>query len=111
MTARVTANTVPQVLFVTPGVSKGVLSSMKVDNQGATAITVRIQDRFTPHASAGVAAPTEVTLDRIQVTIGAGLTGTLSSEELKDVQILGTCEAVASTTDPAAVVIVGYHFI
>ena len=110
-TARVTANVDPVMLFTCPRVAKGKLTSIKVDNQGAAARTIRIQDRFTPDPSAGVPTPAEQVIDRVQLTVGAGLTETLSSEQLEDIQILGTCEAVASATDPATVIIIGYHFV
>ena len=110
-TVRTTADVTPVALFTTPRVAKGRLTSVKIDNQGTAARTIRIQDRFTPDPSAGVPAPTERVIDRVQLTVGAGLTETLSSEQLEDIQILGTCEAVASATDPATVIIIGYHFV
>ena len=110
-TVRATADTTPVTLFSVPKIAKGKLTSVKVDNQGAAAVTVRLRDRFVPDASAGVPSPVEQIIDRVQLTVGAGLTGTLSSEELKDTQILGTCETVANVTDAATVIIVSYHFL
>ena len=108
-TARVTANVDPVMLFTCPRVAKGKLTSIKVDNQGAAARTIRIQDRFTPDPSAGVPAPAEQTIDRLQFTVGAGLTADIPETELRDVEILGVCQVVADAVEPLAVVSIGYH--
>jgi len=109
-TKRVTANTAAQELFNTPEHSKGKLTSLEVDNQGAAARTVRLQDVFTPDASAGVSSPTEQTVERKQVTVGAGLTASVPKEELEDLEFLGSCRAIASAIDASCVIIAGYHF-
>ena len=108
-TVRATADVTPRVLFTAPGVAKGRLTSIKVDNQGAAARTIRIQDKFTPDPSAGVPTPAEQTIDRLQVTVGAGTTQDIPETELKDVEVLGTCQIVADAADPACVVSIGYR--
>ena len=108
-TVRATADVAPRILFVTPGVAKGKLTSIKIDNQGAAARTIRIQDRFTPDPSAGVPAPAEQTIDRLQFTVGAGLTADIPETELRDIEILGACQVVADAVEPLTVVSIGYH--
>ena len=108
-TVRATADVTPRVLFTAPKVAKGKLTSIKVDNQGTAARTIRIQDRFTPDSSAEVPAPAEQTIDRLQFTVGAGTTFDISQDELQDVEVLGTCQVVADAVEPACVVLVGYH--
>ena len=109
-TSRATADTVPIVMFETPGVAKGKLTSVKIDNQGAAPRTITLQDTFTPDPSVGAPTPASVTIDRFHITIGAGVTTIVSKDELKDVEILGRCEVVANALDAATVIIVGYHF-
>ena len=108
-TARATADVTPRVLFTAPKVAKGRLTSIKIDNQGAAARTIRLQDRFTPDPSAGVPAPAEQTIDRLQVTVSAGATQDIPETELRDVEVLGTCQVVADAVEPACVVSIGYH--
>ena len=108
-TARATADVAPAVLFTCPRVAKGRLTSIKVDNQGAAARTIRIQDRFTPDPSAEAPAPAERTIDRLQFTVGAGLTADIPETELRDVEILGTCQVVADAVEPTCVISIGYH--
>lgn len=108
-TARVTANTVAQALFSTPKVKKGKLTLVQVDNQGAALRTVRLQDIFTPDPSAGVPSPSVQTIERLQISVGAGLTANVPETELRDVDFLGDAKAIASAIDAACVIIVGYH--
>lgn len=109
-TARVTANTSAQTLFSTPEHVKGKITVFKVDNQGSTAKTIELQDVFTPDASVGTSSPTEQTIYRLQITVGAGLTADVPETELRDVEFLGTAKAVASGVDTNCKIIVGYHF-
>jgi len=109
-TARVTANTAAQALFSVPKHVVGKVTSVKVDNQGGAARTVRLQDIFTPDVSAGVAVPSEQTKERLQITVGAGLTADVMETELRDLRFLGAVKAIASAIDANCVIIVGYHF-
>lgn len=108
-TSRVTANTVAQSLFTAPKNKRAKLTSITVDNQGAAARTVRIQDLFTPDPSKGTPSPTQQTIERVQLTVGAGLTGNMPAEELKSVPILGEAKAIASAIDADCVIIVSYE--
>ncbi|MDP3064737.1 MAG: hypothetical protein Q8O40_16275, partial [Chloroflexota bacterium] len=108
-TARVTANTAAQALWSQNRHAKGKPTSVSIDNQSAAARTVRLQDVFTPDASNGVASPTEQTIERLQVTVGAGLTGAVPEDELRDVEFLGAVKAIADAISAVCVIIVGYH--
>lgn len=109
-TARVTANTIAQALWSTPRVKKAKVTLVKVDNQGAALRTVRLQDIFTPDASVGVPSPSAQTTERLQISVGAGLTADVPETELRDVEILGDAKAIANVTDASVVIVVGYHF-
>lgn len=109
-TANVTADTTAQALFTTPKVKKGKLSSLKIDNQSGAPRTVRLQDIFTPDPSNGTPSPVLTTEERLQVTVAAGATYSLSEEDLKDVEMLGDAKAIADGIAAACVIIVGYHF-
>jgi hypothetical protein len=109
-TVKVNANTTPQTLFTTPKHEKGKLVSIIVDNQSTTKKTITIQDVFTPDPTAGNASPTTQTIDRVQLTVDAGLTETLDKSSLEDVEFLGTAQAVADSADTACVIIVVYNF-
>jgi hypothetical protein len=109
-TAKVTANTTAQTLFTTPKHKKGKITALTVDNQSTSKKTIKIQDIFTPDPTAGAPSPTEQTKDRVQITVGAGLTATLDKLSLEDVEFLGTAKAVADATDAACVITVVYRF-
>jgi hypothetical protein len=109
-TVKVNANTTPQTLFTTPKHEKGKLTAVIVDNQSTSKKTIKIQDVFTPDSTAGNPSPTTQTIDRVQLTVGAGLTATLDKLSLEGVEFLGTAQAVADATDTACVIIVVYRF-
>jgi len=109
-TARTTANTAAQDLFATPKHAKGKLTALKVDNQGAALRTVRLQDIFTPDVSEGVASPAQQTIERIQISVGAGLTADVPKDELEDCEFLGTCKGIANAVDASCVIIATYHY-
>jgi hypothetical protein len=109
-TAQVTANVTAQTLFTTPKHKKGKLTSLIVDNQSEAKKTIMIQDVFTPDATAKVSSPSQQTKTRVQLTVDAGLTATLDELSLRDVEFLGTAQAVANATDAACVITVVYRF-
>ena len=109
-TARVTANTTAQDLFETPRHDKGILSALEVDNQSGGARTVWLQDVFTPDTSVGQTSPSEQTLTRSTITVGDGLTGIISAEELEDAEFLGTAKAIADSLITSCVITARYHF-
>ena len=110
-TARTPALAVANIvtLFSTPKVKKAKLTSVKVDNQSAAAKTIHLRDDFTPDASAKVATPTAKEIEKLQVTVGAGLTGDVPETELSDAEPLGDLKCYADTADPLCIIIVGYH--
>lgn len=111
MTARTAALAVANIatLFSTPKVKKAKLTSVKVDNQGAVARTIHLRDDFTTDVSAGVAAAADKEIERLQITVGAGLTGDVPETELKDVEFLGDCKCYADAAEPLCIIIVGHH--
>ncbi|MBW2673760.1 MAG: hypothetical protein JRD89_10165 [Deltaproteobacteria bacterium] len=88
---------------------KGVLTGLKIDNQGSADRTVTITDVFTPDASEGVSSPSEQTITRLQVTVGAGLTANVPKEELEDCKFLGVAKATGDAIDASCVIIAIYH--
>ena len=108
-TARTTANTTAQALWSTPKVKKAKVTSVKVDNQGTALRTIRWQDVFTPDPSVNVPSPSEQTIERLQISVGAGLTADIPETELKDVRFLGDTKAIANAIDTSCVIIMGYH--
>lgn len=108
-TAQVTSNTSAQTLFTVPEHQKAKITSINVDNQGSASRTIKIQDIFTPDESNGDSSPSEQTKLRQQLTVGAGLTASVSEEELKDVECLGVAKALGSAIDSSCVVVVSYH--
>ena len=107
-TARVTANTTAQTLFTVSKHKKGKLTSLNVDNQAGSSATIRLQDIFTPDASAKEASPTEKTIERVQITVAAGSSVSLSEDSLKNAECLGTVKAIADITDTACVIVAVY---
>ncbi|MBA7633617.1 hypothetical protein ES703_41188 [subsurface metagenome] len=111
MTARTAALAVPNIatLFSTPKVKKAKLTSVKVDNQGAVARTIHLRDDFTTDVSAGAAVAADKEIERLQITVGTGLTADVPETELKDVEFLGDCKCYADVAEPLCIIIVGYH--
>ena len=109
-TSRVLAHTTAQALWSKQLHSKAKVTSVKVDNQGAALRTVRLQDIFTPDASVGVPSPSAQTIERLQISVGAGLTADVPETELRDLEMLGDAKTIADAIAATAVIIVGYHF-
>ena len=108
-TKKVTSNTAAQDLWDTPKHHKGVLTGLKIDNQSSADRTIVITDVFTPDASEGQASPSEQTITRLQVTVGAGLTANIPKEELEDCKFLGVAKAAGDATEATCVIIAIYH--
>ncbi len=110
-TTRVVSNLSGQaVLFITPKNEKGQLTSINIDNQGASSHTITIKDSFLPDVSAGVASPSQQLKTRFQVTLVKGDSFSADKNSLTDVQPLGTTYAEGDTLDSGCVIIAGYHF-
>jgi len=110
MTARTEALAVGEIakLFSTPKVKKSKLTSVKVDNQGTADRTIHLRDVFTTDVSAK-AETGEKEIERLQITVGAGLTADVPETELKDVEFLGVCKCYADAAEPLCIIIVGHH--
>ena len=104
----VTANTTAQTAFVVPSNKIGKITLLEIDNQHTAAVTITIQDVFTPTATVGNPIPTEVTKERKVITVGNGESYTEKIEGY--IEILGTCKIVASDTSTACKITVGYEF-
>ncbi len=108
-TARVTAHTTPVALFTSPTVAKAKITSFMVDNQSAALRTIRLTDTFRPDASVGTPFPPVRTIERLQVSVGAGLSLAIPESELRDIEILREGRIVADSIQAACVIVAGYH--
>mgnify|MGYP000265220544 CR=1 FL=1 len=104
----VTANTSPQTAFTVPTNKIGKIKFLEIDNQSASDITITITDTFTPTATVGNPTPTSVTVDRKVITVKTGENYTEKIDGY--IEILGTCNVVADTTDSACKITIGYDF-
>ena len=95
-------------LFTVDSVQKGKLTNITIDNQGAAANTIIFRDSFTTDVSQ-LAAAAPVTKILKQVTVASGLTASLDTDELKDVEVFGALQCYASATDATCVITVAYH--
>jgi len=104
----VEANTTAQVVFVTPYDKIGKITMIEIDNQHTTDVTVTIQDVFTPNPTDETPSPTEQTIVRKVITAPAG--GEYHYKTDGYIEILGTCQAVASATTSACKITICYEF-
>jgi hypothetical protein len=111
-TARTTAVALADIvtLFSTPKIKKAKLTSVKIDNQSAAAKTIHFRDDFTPDASVGVPSPSAQQIEKLQVTVGAGLTADIPETELRNKEFLGDCKCYADAADAACIIIIDYEF-
>ncbi len=108
-TARTAALAVANIatLFATPKVRKAKLTSVKIDNQGAVARTIHLRDDFSTDASVKAAAAAK-TVEKLQITVGAGLTADIMETELRNKEFLGDCKCYADAAEPLCIIIVDY---
>lgn len=111
-TARTAALDVANIatLFSTPKVKKAKLTSVNVDNQGAAARTIHLRDDFTTDASVKAAAAAK-TIEKLQITVGPGLTADVMETELKNKEFLGDCKCYADAAEPLCIIIVDYELV
>ncbi len=111
-TARTAALAVGNIatLFATPKVKKAKLTSVKIDNQSAAAKTIHLRDDFTTDASVKAGAAVKQ-LEKLQVTVGVGLTADIMETELKNKEFLGDCKCYANAADAACIIIVDYELV
>ena len=84
-------------------------TSMTIDNDaGGADRTIRIQDRFTPSVSNGVAGPVQTTVERYRVDVLQGDVMALNAEDLEGVKCLGELLIIADAIDPNCHITVGY---
>jgi len=104
----VEADTGGKTVFEVPRNKIGKIKLLEIDNQSSSVITVTIQDVFTPSPSASNYNPTPVTKERKVITVANGETYTEKIDG--NIEILGTCNVVASETDSACKITIGYEF-
>jgi len=102
------ANTTAQTVFETPYDKIGKITLIEVDNQASSAITITIQDVFTPSPTDETPSPSEKTIDRKVITVSAGAEYHYKTDGY--IEILGTCKVVASATDGACKITICYDF-
>ncbi|RLI83690.1 hypothetical protein DRP04_00795 [Archaeoglobales archaeon] len=105
----VTGDESTKEVFETPYDKIGKITFIEVDNQSASAVTITVQDVFTPFATDETTSPSEVTKNRKQFTVGAGEEKSWQ-DKTKSIEILGTCKLAFSTTSSDIKVTVGYDF-
>lgn len=92
-------------------------TGLKVDNESAQDVTVKLEDSFSTvacktTAGADHAAETLTTTSRIgrfQTTVKAGQSVSLGEEDLKDVKFIGDMYHVEDVTDTDCVIVVQFH--
>lgn len=109
-TARVTANTTKQPLFSVPLHMKGIIDAIDIDNQGAAANTIQLEDDFTQDISHSNGTPTARSSYPWQGTIPVSTLFTADELSTKRIECLGDVSALASAIDASCVIIVAYHF-
>lgn len=98
------------ILFQTPENLKGKITSLNIDQQGASTRTILVTDTFTPDASAGNATPTAQIKTLLQVTLVQGTVFSADKNSLKDLEGFGDVYAVGDELDSGCVIIAGYHY-
>lgn len=98
------------VIFTAPTIQKGRISALNVDQQGGSTRVIQLTDTFTPDASAGTTSPTAQRKTLLQVTLDVGTVYSADVNSLKDIEVLGICEAVGDVLDSGCVITVNYNF-
>ncbi|MFA5186388.1 MAG: hypothetical protein WC551_07935 [Patescibacteria group bacterium] len=108
---KITASESYQTLFTVPKHEVGKISSVVVTNKTPTSVPVMviIEDFFTPDASVGVTSPTATSQEVCRLVVGAGLTGSLGEQELKDIRCFGTVKAICDGTQSACYIDTYYN--
>jgi hypothetical protein len=109
-TNEVAAHTSAVTIATVPLHQKLVFTDITIDNQHTAELTIRIQDIFTPDVSNGVAVPAEKTIDRLQVTVPAGVTLSYQEDALKDRKCIGVAKAISDAVGASCIISCGYHF-
>lgn len=104
----VVASTDPQTVFITPYDKIGKIMMIEIDNQATSAVTVVIQDVFTPMTTDETPNPTEQIVDRKVITVPAGAEYHYKTDGY--IEILGHCQVVANVTATACRITICYEF-
>ena len=111
MLSFVTAAETAQPLATAPEHHTIKPSSININNESAAKAKITLQDVFSADTTHGVSSPTQNTINKFAVVVGAGLTADIPEDELKDVKFLGTMQAVSDVTSSSVTVMVGYHLV
>ena len=110
-TKAVSANTTAPLIAMTPEHERCQITSIEINNEGTSRITLTLQDIFTPDASNGEASPTEQTIVRWLGTVPPHNHAEIGEDKLKDVLCLGAVYMDSDTIDADCDIVVGYHFV
>jgi hypothetical protein len=104
----VESKTAGEVVFTTPLNRIGVIKVLEIDNKTASDITITIQDVFTPSETQNNPNPSEVTENRLVVTVKAGEHKSLDLHD--GIEILGTCKVTGTLDATDCKITISYAF-
>ena len=107
-TARVTASTVKQLLFVTPLNMKAIIDSIVADNKALVDVQMQLEDDFQQDVSANNGVVNALSAFPYQVTLPAGVTYR-DTPPNDDTVCLGNVYAVCDSIQAACAIVINYH--
>lgn len=109
MSLIVTSHTTAVVVAAQRRNARHPIISLTIDNDnGGADRTIRIQDKFTPAVSNGVAVPVAQTIERFRIDVLQGDVVNLSEQDLKGVECLGSINVLGDAIDASCYITVGY---
>jgi hypothetical protein len=109
-TTKFTATTATTNILNVPKHRVAKIDSLVMDNQTTADVTVHLNRVFDPDASNGVTSPAGNTTEEVAyLTVGAGLTGSLITDEVKHIRGIGKVQAICDGTWATCRLVVGYH--
>jgi len=89
-----------EALFSVPKNKKAFITGLEVHHVNGAAITITIQDTFTPSVTNGTATPASTDVTKKVVYIDSGASNMYGwTDETKSIEILGDCIVYADATD------------
>ena len=92
-------------LFFVPQTKIGRITAIEIDNPTASAITIKINDIFTPIPSVNIPNPTEITETKKVITVQAN---NHFSETQLNIKILGSVFIIANADDENVITTITY---
>lgn len=87
-------------LLTCPKNKKAYITGLEVHHVSGAAITITIQDTFTPSATHGTESPSSTDVTKKVVYIESGASNMYGwTDETKSIEILGVCKVYADATD------------